>query len=980
MKSKFINIVTFLLLALLYSCTEERIINDENNTAKEKTDMSFTVVPPTGTTAKEFFKEGDVISVFSSGNESCNEKFTITEISESNATFTGKAIKSDKIYAVFPYSEEYKMINSSIDIPFVNTHDLNSSESKSYASIGFADKNGNIQLEMPYGNISFTMPSNLYGQQFNKIRLSGAKNEALAGTMSISIEEDKPSVKISEEKSKHTLVINGTFEAGQTYSFKVPSLKLENGAIMTFHDDKGYSFQHIDNSLTEIKSNETVATSEISIKELTQDYYIDGNTYHILTLNGLLEWRDLINSGNNELNVTLENDIDFSGITEWEPIGNGTCYTKYSTTTITPSEISGYPFKGTFDGQGYSLLNYNVVYSVENENGVCGLFGILEEAEVKNLNIGKNGYSGNIKIDYSGDYFQNMGVFAGLLIASSISDCNNYNSVSVDYRMTNYSTIGLVGLMIGTENGASSIIDINNYGDLDFDINQIEGGNGLQAAGICGHSTTTQTTVSNKNIISNCTNHGNIKTNPARCGGITAITYNTIITDCQNNGNIFSNKSTGYIGGICGVPGVGTEISNCSNNSNITGAGTSIQCGGIIAQPLTALTLSNCKNYGEIISISSNRGVMFAYFNIASRAVSFENCIASGRLGSYNGGNIIYDSYSEADKNKYLGKPTGTYNPTGVEINIQDIITEEAEEAKLKILFFGNSFTLDAAYHLPQIIGHSNIKDIQLGMLYYGGSRIEQHLDWYEKTEGFSIDKTGDYSYFKKATNSSSWGLEYLKTDGSGDFRTPQDIVKLEDWDIITIQEHTGNRHAYSYAEYEGEKERITDFIGKIKTDCPNAKIYYIMSQAYTEKERSSHVKVDFPENTTELHYAAIVEQGQKIENDFVTNGKEIEGILPTGTVLQNLRYNTSITHWYGWTRDGYHMDYGLARYAASCLLFESLITPKYQINMDNNTFRISNSNDVYGSYTTPVNDSNKSIAIQAARDAMNNKFDVTKH
>ena len=198
MKSKFINIVTFLLLALLYSCAEERIINDENNTAKEKIDMSFTVVPPTGTTAKEFFKEGDVISVFSSGNESCNEKFTITDISESSATFTGKAVKSDKIYAVFPYSEEYKMINSSIDIPFVNTHDLNSSESKDYASIGFADKNGNIQLEIPYGNISFTMPSNLYGQQFNKIRLSGVKNEALAGTMSISMEDDKISVKISD--------------------------------------------------------------------------------------------------------------------------------------------------------------------------------------------------------------------------------------------------------------------------------------------------------------------------------------------------------------------------------------------------------------------------------------------------------------------------------------------------------------------------------------------------------------------------------------------------------------------------------------------------------------------------------------------------------------------------------------------------------------------------------------------------------------
>lgn len=963
MKSKFINIVTFLLLALLYSCTEERIINDENNTAKEKTDMSFTVVPPTGTTAKEFFKEGDVISVFSSGNESYNEKFTITEISESSATFTGKAIKSDKIYAVFPYSEEYKMINSSIDIPFVNTHDLNSSESKSYASIGFADKNGNIQLEMPYGNISFTMPSNLYGQQFNKIRLSGAKNEALAGTMSISIEEDKPSVKISEEKSKHTLVINGTFEAGQTYSFKVPSLKLENGAIMTFHDGKGYSFQHIDNSLTEIKSNETVATSEISIKELTQDYYIDGNTYHILTLNGLLEWRDLINSGNNELNATLENDIDFSGITEWEPIGNGTVYNG--------NIYTGVAFKGIFNGNNHKFLNLCFKYNNNINNGVWGIFGITDNAKINSLIIGEKNNNNSITFFTTGSEIQNLGVIAGYIIDSHISNCTNNLNINYDGTSNKQIAIGCIGYAY-SNNEKNIIENIINNGTININTNNELDRTKVHIGGIVGITNYNSQIEETKNIISYCENHNNINSTAGRTGGIVAYANNTEINSCLNNGNIIipnsinNEKTLMVLAGIVAEAYNNSTLGDCINNGNIKYEYNNIygRCGGLVgcvAKSPSIISINGCTNTGEIINDSPYRGVFYSYYGSGIHAT---NCTAGGKVGTYNNGNYIYDQYSESQINNYLGTNSEDATLENITFQMGELPDENGGTPNLRILFIGNSFTMDAVEHLPKIISGANINDIKLGFLYYGGSRIEQHLSWY--------DNSLDYTYYYKPCD------KYIWSQIKG--YTPQDKVKSDNWDIITIQEHTGNRHAYSYAEYEGEKERITDFIGKIKTDCPNAKIYYIMSQAYTEKERSSHVKVDFPENTTELHYAAIVEQGKKIENDFVTNGKEIEGILPTGTVLQNLRYNTSITHWYGWTRDGYHMDYGLARYAASCLLFESLITPKYQINMDNNTFRISNSNDAYGSYTTPVNDSNKPIAIQVARDAMNNKFDVTKH
>ena len=48
----------------------------------------------------------------------------------------------------------------------------------------------------------------------------------------------------------------------------------------------------------------------------------------------------------------------------------------------------------------------------------------------------------------------------------------------------------------------------------------------------------------------------------------------------------------------------------------------------------------------------------------------------------------------------------------------------------------------------------------------------------------------------------------------------------------------------------------------------------------------------------------------------------DVEQIIPTGTVLQNLR-TSPLNNEMDLTRDGYHMDYGLSRYAAACAVFE---------------------------------------------------------
>ena len=69
--------------------------------------------------------------------------------------------------------------------------------------------------------------------------------------------------------------------------------------------------------------------------------------------------------------VKLGGDVDLNGI-EWTPIGRiGTTSTDFT-----------YAFRGTFDGQGYTIYNLEV-----SNDGWAGFFGIAYKAEIKNLKL-----------------------------------------------------------------------------------------------------------------------------------------------------------------------------------------------------------------------------------------------------------------------------------------------------------------------------------------------------------------------------------------------------------------------------------------------------------------------------------------------------------------------------------------------------------------------------------------------------------------
>lgn len=124
---------------------------------------------------------------------------------------------------------------------------------------------------------------------------------------------------------------------------------------------------------------------------------------------------------------------------------------------------------------------------------------------------------------------------------------------------------------------------------------------------------------------------------------------------------------------------------------------------------------------------------------------------------------------------------------------------------------------------------------------------------------------------------------------------------------------------------------------------------------------------------TTEEMYNVIVSMTKKLMADV-----PLKDVIATGTCLQNLR-TSSLNNSMCLTRDGYHMDYGISRYAAACMMFEKLISPSFDnVKLDGNAYRYNVSDTSDGSYTTPVTDANAPIALQAARYALETPYVVT--
>ena len=489
------------------------------------------------------------------------------------------------------------------------------------------------------------------------------------------------------------------------------------------------------------------------------------------------------------------------------------------------------------------------------------------------------------------------------------------------------------------------------------------GATGIHAAGIVGFTNARTSGDDLKTVtVSDSNNYGDMESQAGRTAGIVgAANARTTISGCENRGNqqnTMPKTDGGRLGNIVCFTNNGSSITGCKNYGNLIST-TSGRVGGIVSLA-TGGTHSGNENYGEIISDSQYRGVFFGYINSST---TWTGGKASGRVGTYNSGTYQYDLYSEAEKEKYLG-PVGASGAINASNIVYDIATgstpadpELDVAATLRILFIGNSFTMDAVRQLPTMLGTLGVDDIQLVHMYYGGRTIPEYVS------GWST--VTDYHCYVCNPGETDW------TELTG--KSLATVTATGEWDIVTIQEHTGRSIAWGRNQTEQDTEigQVQSLVNLVKgTAAGTPELYYILSQAYHDLSKTQNTTKNF--TTTDEMWAVIAPVGQAI-----VEGCGFDGVISTGVMLQNLR-TSSLNNSNGLSRDGYHMDYGIARFGAACTVYEKLIAPVKGALPGDLVCGPSTDSFEGTSWTTAITAARAPIALQAAHYAIAKPYEVT--
>ena len=216
---------------------------------------------------------------------------------------------------------------------------------------------------------------------------------------------------------------------------------------------------------------------------------------------------------------------------------------------------------------------------------------------------------------------------------------------------------------------------------------------------------------------------------------------------------------------------------------------------------------------------------------------------------------------------------------------------EEYIPTSLKVLAVGNSFSVDAMQHLYLVAKDAGIENVVLGTLYKGGCSLDMHMEY----------MSGDLANYETF---------YIANETTGGLITESKNVTAKygitytDWDYIVIQQvsnYTGMPSKYS------NLQGVIDYINSTKTS--DAAILWHMTWAYQQDTTNSGFANYGKDQMT--MYNSIV----NTVKELILTNEDISDVIVSGTAVQNLRTSPLGDTL---TRDGYHMSYGIGRYAAA--------------------------------------------------------------
>ena len=314
---------------------------------------------------------------------------------------------------------------------------------------------------------------------------------------------------------------------------------------------------------------------------LSNDPYIITNGAQ---LHGILErdgWRNQY--------FKLANSIDLGGH-EWTPIGNSTT-----------------PFKGHFDGNGYTIYGLSIQNDV---NGYAGLFGKVEGSKISGLSVN----NANISNQSS-----NTGIICGELAGGGvISNCSVYGGSVSTSSSSSSSQSSSAGGICGLYSSESTINNCNVRGI------SIKGG---YVGGICGQGA---------GKIENCKVYDTQMTADWSGGGIVSVAKDLYYSDIEStikncviyNSELYCTSEATYAGGLIAfTDNLQVNASDCSANLDIHLAksqGHNLYAGGLIGyvkQFQRSANLKNCHFNGKFIN---DEGEMINYDGTSYTNISYD--------------------------------------------------------------------------------------------------------------------------------------------------------------------------------------------------------------------------------------------------------------------------------------------------------------------------------------------------------------------
>lgn len=222
------------------------------------------------------------------------------------------------------------------------------------------------------------------------------------------------------------------------------------------------------------------------------------------------------------------------------------------------------------------------------------------------------------------------------------------------------------------------------------------------------------------------------------------------------------------------------------------------------------------------------------------------------------------------------------------EVELPEIYTKG-----IKILTIGNSFSLDAAqYYLPELLKSMGI-NATIGNLSIAGCTLEKHWDNIQNNKGA-------YDFYRHV-NGKSYVNSKIKLSN---------VIKLENWDIITIQQ--GSALSFDYNSYVPYLQNILEWV----RERSDAKIYFHQTWAYSKDAFSTDL---FAEKDPQLEmYQQIVATVIRAKDEHPL----IYDIIPSGTAIQNGR-TSSLGDTFN--VDSFHLEKTYGRLTATFTWLEKL-------------------------------------------------------